>query len=67
MNDPPLRPWVSVADDGIITTAHCTCMAGLAECCSHIAALLFTIQAKIKTLENAACTSRKCKWSAISV
>lgn len=26
-----------------VVTAHCTCIAGLAECCSHVAALLFYV------------------------
>jgi len=32
----PLRPWVLVRSNGTILVAHCTCMAGLAETCSHV-------------------------------
>lgn len=28
---------------GTIKCAHCNCMAGLGECCSHVAALLFCL------------------------
>ena len=39
----PLKPWVSVEKVGTVLCAHCTCMAGLEEACSHIAALLFIL------------------------
>ena len=33
-----LKPWVAAEKGGTIISAHCTCMAGLGEACSHIAA-----------------------------
>ncbi|KAH7947549.1 hypothetical protein HPB52_013148 [Rhipicephalus sanguineus] len=33
----PLEPWLLVKQDGMVEAAHCTCMAGLGEACSHIA------------------------------
>ena len=45
VNDTPLEPWLIIADDGVVQSAHCTCMAGLSEGCSHIAAVLFAIGA----------------------
>ena len=44
----PLRPWVAAAKGGTVLCAHCTCMAGLGEACSHIAALLFAAEAHTK-------------------
>ncbi|KAL3854701.1 hypothetical protein ACJMK2_013959 [Sinanodonta woodiana] len=35
VREKPLEPWVIVATDGSVETAHCTCMAGLGECCTH--------------------------------
>ena len=35
---PLLHPWVAAERNGTIICAHCTCMAGLGEACSHIAA-----------------------------
>ena len=31
-----LKPWVIIQTNGTVEVAHCTCMAGLAETCSHI-------------------------------
>ena len=36
----PLRPWVGIKKDRCIIVAHCTCMAGIEEACSHVAGLL---------------------------
>ena len=37
----PLKVWCGIKQSGEILCAHCTCMAGLGEACSHVAALLF--------------------------
>ena len=34
-----VKPWVAVEQKGMVVCAHCTCMAGLGEACSHIAAV----------------------------
>lgn len=31
LRDPPLKTWILACADGIIITAHCTCMAGVGE------------------------------------
>ena len=59
--------WAAVKRCGIVISAHCTCMAGLGEVCSHIAALLFKTwltQERLaeKCLSSDACTSNKCTW-----
>ena len=58
----PLKPWVAVEKNGCIICAHCTCMAGLGEACSHIAALLFTMENNTETRQKMACTSLPCTW-----
>ena len=40
----------------------CTCMAGLGEVCSHVAAMLFTIDANTQLKNNTASTSLPCSW-----
>lgn len=44
MSEPPLLVWVLVDDDGSIETAHCTCVAGASEVCSHVGAVLFALE-----------------------
>ena len=64
MNSPPLQPWVGVNKDGEIICAHCNCLAGAGEACSHIAALLYAIMAGVKLEKETSCTSVKSKWLA---
>ena len=40
MSEKPLTPWVICEMEGRILAAHCDCMAGLGESCSHVASLL---------------------------
>ena len=58
----PLQPWVAVEKDGLVVCAHCNCMAGLGEACSHIAALLFTLEANSQVKKSLSCTSLPCYW-----
>ncbi|KAH6935279.1 hypothetical protein HPB50_005014 [Hyalomma asiaticum] len=61
------RPWCIVKDDGTVVSAHCMCIAGLGECCSHVAALLFNIEAAIKYgLNDPSPTEAACRWSKVS-
>lgn len=34
-------PWIIIKNSGKVEAAHCLCMAGLGECCSHVGAVLF--------------------------
>ena len=46
MNDPLVNIWVISENDGTILSAHWLgCKAGLAESCSHIASVLFYLEA----------------------
>lgn len=44
LNDAKLLPWLILKNCGDVCSAHCTCMAGLGECCSHVGALLFYLE-----------------------
>ena len=59
---PSLKVWASIKQDGEILTAHCTCMAGLGEICSHVAAVLFTAEANTRTKAGFSSTSLPCSW-----
>ena len=57
MNDP------LVNKDGSILTAHCIgCMAGLGECCFHIASVLFYVEFWTRINGKLSCTQVKCTW-----
>ena len=62
MREKLLRPWIIGKRDGKIVAAHCNCMAGLGEACSHIAALLFYIEAAVKIRDSKTVTEEKAYW-----
>ena len=43
--------------------AHCTCMAGLGEVCSHAAALMYTVLTAVDKREGQTCTEKPCAWT----
>ena len=52
-----------IEPDGQIITAHCQCMAGLGEVCSHVGAVLFKLEACTSLGYNTVfCTSKPCAW-----
>uniref|UniRef100_A0A1A8PLE3 SWIM-type domain-containing protein n=1 Tax=Nothobranchius rachovii TaxID=451742 RepID=A0A1A8PLE3_9TELE len=44
-SETPLKTWIISKEDGEVIAAHCNCMAGLSESCSHVGAVLFSIEA----------------------
>ena len=55
--------WVISENDGTILSALCLgCKAGLAELCSHIASVLFCLEATTRIHGKLACTPVKCSW-----
>ena len=63
----PLHPWIAAESNGRILCA--SCMAGLGETCSHIAALLLAAEAHAKSKYNlyfhcmlmvATCSKKNC-------
>ena len=64
MNDPPVPLWIITEKDGTVVCAHCTrCMAGLGECCSHVASVLFYLEVWTRLNGKLACTQVKCSWT----
>ena len=55
----PVKPWVAMEQQGVVVCAHCT---GLGEACSHIAALLFTVETNTQLKKRTAYTSLPCSW-----
>ena len=51
-NKTPLRPWVLVRCNGTVLVAHCTCMAGLAETCSHVGAILHWVETAVRVHDD---------------
>ncbi|ENN74031.1 hypothetical protein YQE_09372, partial [Dendroctonus ponderosae] len=58
----PLEVWCIITKDEAISTAHCTCMAGSAEVCSHVGALLFAAEYANRRREEASCTDVLNAW-----
>ena len=52
-----------MSSDEQVLAAHCDCMAGLGESCSHIAAILFKIEAAVRGgSTSSACTDDPRQW-----
>lgn len=47
LNEKPLDVWVVAKNEGVILAAHCTCIAGLGEVCSHVGSILYAVEAII--------------------
>ena len=62
LRETPLRPWVIVHKNGSVQAAHCDCMAGLGEACTHVAALLFAVEANVRVREIKTVTQEKAYW-----
>eukprot|EP00794_Sanderia_malayensis_P010417 gene10417-11507_t len=63
MNVSPVPVWIITENDGTIFSAHCIgCMAGLGECCSHVASMLFYLEVWTRLNGKLACTQVKCTW-----
>jgi len=63
MNDPLVEIWLIADKEETILFSHCLgCKAGLAESCSHVASVLFYIEAWNRIHGKLACTQVKCSW-----
>ncbi|XP_013411941.1 uncharacterized protein LOC106174794 [Lingula anatina] len=64
VTDEPHQLWIAVRKDGQVIAAHCDCMAGLGESCSHVGALLYKIEAAVRLgYTTSACTDEPCVWN----
>ena len=59
INEPPSNTWIKTTKDGEVNCAHCDCMAGLDEVCSHVGAILFYVEA---VRRNKSCTADIDLW-----
>ena len=59
----PLHSWIITKPDGEVCCAHCNCMAGLGETCTHVAATLFYLEAAHRLEERTSCTSQAYQWT----
>ena len=57
-----LVPWIVATKDGVIKAAHCNCQAGLGECCSHVAALMFSLDIKVRLRDSKTVTEKPAYW-----
>ena len=62
MSETPLSCWIIIEETGEVCSAHCNCMAGLGEACSHVAAVLFYLEATVRIQGQQTSTQRKCQW-----
>ncbi len=59
----PLACWIIIDKTGEICCGHCiNCMAGLGEVCTHVAAVLFYLEALFRIQGKETCTQQSCKW-----
>ena len=64
MSEKPLTPWVVAECARKILAAHCDCVAGLGETCSHVASLLFAIESGACIRASMTITQKKAYWVA---
>ncbi|CAH3107856.1 unnamed protein product [Pocillopora meandrina] len=63
INDPFVALWIITGHNGTVLFAHCVgCMAVQGECCSHIASVLFYIEAWNRIDSKLTCTQVKSTW-----
>lgn len=67
LSDTPQTPWIIIEPEGKVLSAHCNRMAGLGECCTHVAALLFSIEATVIVRNSKTVTEDKAYWLPASV
>lgn len=57
-----LKPWIVTKSDGSIICAHCNCMAGLGETCTHVCAVLFYLDVAHRRSLEISPTDIKACW-----
>jgi len=59
---PNLLPWVIITKSSNLISCHCTCMAGLDEACSHVAALLLYCEGVTEKIATNSVTDEFAYW-----
>jgi len=62
LRETPLKPWLIADKSGKIICGHCNCMAGLGETCTHVSALLFYIDTKVRVRDSRTVTQEAAYW-----
>ena len=62
VNSSLLLAWIAIRMNGTVEYGHCTCMAGLGETCSHIAAMLYWLETAARINKSTSCTSMSNGW-----
>lgn len=57
-----MRPWIVAEKEGGVVSSHCDCQAGLGEVCTHISALLFSIEAVTRIRDEKTVTQKPAYW-----
>ena len=60
----PLEHWIIAEKNEKAIYGRCTCMTGLRESCTHIAAILFWTEIKVNFISSRAVTGRDFYWLA---
>ena len=62
LRETPLKPWLIAQKSGKVVAAHCNCVAGLGETCTHVSALMFYIDAKVRIRDSQTVTQVPAYW-----
>ena len=62
MNDSPPSCWIITEATGEVCSIHCNCMAGSGETCTHVAAVLFYLEAAARIQGKQTSMQRKYDW-----
>lgn len=62
LREKALRPWIVAEKDGNIVASHCNCQAGLGEVCTHVSAMLFSIEAVVRIRDARTVTEKPAYW-----
>ena len=54
--------WVIAESSGKVLACHYNCKAGLGEACSHVASLLWTVEAGVRLRDSMPVTQKKAYW-----
>ncbi|XP_038045000.1 uncharacterized protein LOC119725695 isoform X1 [Patiria miniata] len=62
LREAALKPWLIAEKCGKIIATHCNCIAGLGEACTHVSALMFYIDTKVRIRDSKTVTQEPAYW-----
>ena len=62
LRETPLKPWIIAERSGKVLAGHCDCIAGIGETCTHVSALMFYIDTKVRIRESKTVTQEPAYW-----